>query len=211
MDDGSVDQTRAEASTAANDSHVKVVGYGKNMGKGYAIKYGVNFASNQYLVLMDSDMDIKPSNLKMYVDSLKHADVAIGSKRHPQSKVSQPIMRKFLSLGFHSIVMLLTGLRVSDTQAGLKVFRTDVLQRVSKLLSVKKYAFDVEVLVVARLLDFKIVELPVNVEMDVQFRVRHIVRMFVDLLGIAYRLRLIRWYHKNMNGASMEYSPLIRW
>jgi len=79
------------------------------------------------------------------------------------------------------------------------------------LLSVKRYAFDVEVLTVAHLLGMRIVELPVDIRMNARFKLKDVARMGVDLLGIAYRLKVKRWYQENLNKRHVEYKPLIKW
>ena len=198
VDDGSTDATRRETRTADNP-HVKVVGYPHNRGKGFALKYGVKHATGDVVVFMDGDADIKPDLIEQYVTLLKDNDIAIASKRHPDSKVSAPILRRFLSHGFHCLVMLVTGVRVSDTQSGFKAFRREALSKVMSLVSVKRYAFDVEVLAVARLLKLRIVELPVKIHLGSLFSARQVVKMLVDLLGITYRLRVIRWYQRNLH------------
>lgn len=214
VNDGSTDLTfKTVAGEAAKyGGRVRVVGYDPpNRGKGHALRCGAMYARGDYVVFMDSDLDIGSSNLVTYLKSFQDADLIIASKRHPRSRVEQPFSRRVLSLCFHFLVRLLTGVRVSDTQAGLKGFRSESLKKIIPLLSVKKYAFDVEVLVVARLLKMKIVELPVTVHMDAGFSVRHIARMVVDLLGITYRLRIKHWYQKNLNNQAAKYVPFIKW
>jgi len=63
-------------------------------------------------------------------------------------------------------------------------------------LAVKRYAFDVELLAVAHLYGLKVVEMPVNIKLDASFKPKEMWRMFLDLLGIAYRLRVIHWYQR---------------
>jgi hypothetical protein len=63
-------------------------------------------------------------------------------------------------------------------------------------LAVKRYAFDVELLAVANLFDLKVVELPVNIKLGASFNPKEMWRMFIDLLGIAYRLRILHWYQR---------------
>ena len=65
-------------------------------------------------------------------------------------------------------------------------------------LAVKRYAFDVELLAVAHLYGLKVVEMPVNLKLDASFKTKQIWLMFVDLLGIAYRLRVIHWYQRQI-------------
>ena len=93
-------------------------------------------------------------------------------------------------------VRLLTGVNLKDTQAGLKAVRKRAFDEVFPRLAVKRYAFDVELLAVAKLYGLRIVEMPVKLKMDAKFDFKEIWKMFVDLLGIAYRLRLIHWYQR---------------
>jgi len=199
VDDGSIDKTRAKVEDYARDNgHVKVVGYENNLGKGGALKAGFSHAFGDLVIFMDSDSDIEPKQVGCYVEALKDADVVVASKRHPQSRVDAPLIRRFLSYGFNVLVKLLVGLRLSDTQTGLKAVRRSALARVFPKLTVKRYAFDVELLVLTNLFGLKIVELPIDVRLRSLFSVREVWRMFLDLLGITYRLRVLRWYQRAM-------------
>jgi len=211
IDDGSKDETRKIALKLSNYLPVKVLGYERNMGKGYAFKCGANLARGNITLLMDSDGEVKPLDLKKYIYYLKEADVIIASKRHPNSVYIAPFMRKILGTGFHLLTKLLTGVKVSDTQSGLKAFRTRELKRLLPLLSVKRYAFDVELLVVASLMKLRVRELPIKIQMGARFSLRQVIRMLVDLLGIVYRLRVKRWYQYNLNNRKAKYKPLIKW
>jgi glycosyltransferase involved in cell wall biosynthesis len=193
VDDGSTDETRKIVGRLTGD-RVRFVGYQRNQGKGHALKVGLNNATGEFAFLIDSDSEIRPKELLSYVEALESADFVIGSKRNPLSNVRTPAMRMFLSLGFNILERLLTGLRATDTQAGLKAARSSALYQVLPLLSVKRYAFDTELLAVASLFNFKINELPVNVELKGTFSARQMLQILFDLLGIAYRLRIKRWY-----------------
>lgn len=211
VDDGSTDNTRSEAMSVRSNPRVNVVGYAENHGKGYAIKHGVKYVSGDVVIFMDGDADVKPELTGQYLAVLEKADIAIASKRHPASEVSMPIIRKLLSHSFHCLVMLLTGVRVSDTQSGFKAFRREALSKLVSLMAVKHYAFDVELLTVAQLLKLRVVELPIRIELKGSIGVRHVARMFLDLLGITYRLRVIRWYQNNLHNAEAKYKPVIKW
>ena len=211
VDDGSRDQTRS-ALKRIKDERVKVVGYTSNGGKGNALMFGFQFATAERVVFADGDMQASPSDCRQYLSALDHADIVVSSKRVPGAQVNASAKREFLSLGFNLFVKMLLPLSVSDTQAGFKAFRREALARILPLISVKKYAFDVELLVVAKLLKLKIVELPIVVTLSDGFRKRHMLRMLVDLLGIAYRLRLKRWYQDNIaKGMVDPYKPMLRW
>jgi len=211
VDDGSTDGTRAEAVRASVNPHVKVVGYDRNQGKGFAIKHSTKYVTGDVVVFMDSDADVNPDLIKQYVTALRNNDVALASKWHPDSRVSTPVMRRLLSHAFNLLVMLLTGLRVSDTQSGFKAFRREALNSVMNLVSVKHYAFDVELLVAAKLLKLRVIELPIKIRLNSLFSARYLLRMLVDLLGITYRLRVIHWYQRNLQNPQAAYEPIIRW
>jgi len=76
-------------------------------------------------------------------------------------------------------------------------------------MSVKRYAFDLELLAIASLLGANVKELPVNIELRVSLRPKQLLLMLIDTLGIAYRLRLRRWYQKNLVDFSETYRPII--
>lgn len=197
VDDGSIDDTRIKVNSyAGNNGHVKVVGYKNNVGKGFALKTGFLHAVGDVVVFMDSDADIDPKQVVRYVDALKDADVVVASKWHHQSKVDTPLIRRILSHGFNVLVKFLVGLRLRDTQTGLKAIRRDAFLSVFQRLTVKRYACDVEMLVLADLLGLRVVELPINIRMRQLFNLQEVWRMFLDLLGITYRLRVTRWYQR---------------
>jgi len=200
VDDGSTDRTRERAISAANSPHVKVVGYDDNVGKGFALKYGFAYTSGDIVVFIDSDRDISPKQIARYVGGTEQADIVIASKWHPKSHTGMPLIRRFLSHGFHLMVILLTGLRVSDTQAGMKAFTRRVLEIVLPRLAMKRFAFDVELLTVANLKGFRITEYPIDIEMSGPTKLGPLVKMlwsmFLEILGVTYRLRVLKWYNR---------------
>lgn len=199
VDDGSRDKTWSKASRYANkNGHVKVLRYPNNLGKGHAITTGFMTAKGEAVVFADSDRDIDFAKISCYIEALQHGDIIIGSKWHPDSTVSMSLARKILSHGFNVLVRFLTGSKVRDTQVGLKAMKREAFMDIFPRLAVKRYAFDVELLVVAHLYGLKVIELPVCLELNASFKLRDICRMFVDLLGIAYRLRVLRFYQRSV-------------
>jgi glycosyltransferase involved in cell wall biosynthesis len=201
VDDGSPDSTYLKASQCAiSNNHVRVIRHATNIGKGAAFRTGFSCSTGDYVAFIDSDLDISPEPLQAYFRALSSADIAIGSKWHPRSKVKTPFIRRLLSRSFYALAKLLTRVNVSDTQVGLKAFRRGALEKILRVQLVKRYAFDVELLAVASLLNLKTVELPVNMELKAKFSPTDVLRMLVELLGIAYRLRVLRWYQKSLAG-----------
>jgi len=197
VDDGSKDKTLSKARTyARKNGHVKVISYTKNLGKGYAVKKGFMQATGEFVIFADSDLEINLEGISSYIEALRHGDIAIASKWHPDSVVNVPIIRKIQSQCFNLLVRILTGVRLRDTQTGLKAMRKSAFTNIFSQLCVKRYAFDVELLTVANLYGLKIIEMPTHLDIKELLSLRDILRMFVDLLGIAYRLRVTRWYQR---------------
>ncbi len=195
VDDGSMDDTRTKAVTCANrNGHVKVFGYKKNMGKGYAVRTGFQHAKGSSVIFIDSDLDIDPIQIFDYFQALKRGYIVIASKWHPQSSVRTSFLRKILSKAFNRFARFLTGIKIRDTQTGLKAVRKRALEGVFSSLAVNRYAYDVELLALAKLYGMKIVELPVTIRRPKSriFPASEICKMFFDLLKIAIRLRLLR-------------------
>jgi len=199
VDDGSVDGTGLKAvDYASRNGHVKVVSYKKNVGKGYALKAGFLEAVGDAIVFADSDLEVDLETVSGYVDALQDGDIAIASKWHPKSVVEMPLIRRILGHGFNLLVRLLTGVKLKDTQTGLKAIRRKTFLDIFPRLAVKRYAFDVELLAVANLYGLRVVELPAKIRMRGLFSFKDVWKMFVDLLGITYRLRVLRWYQRAM-------------
>src|SRR5207245_5151377 len=131
---------------------VRVFHYPMNVGKGFSLSLGVDQCAGDLVTFIDADMELDPANIAGFIELMKDSscDAVIGSKRHPESKVAYPRFRRFQSWVYQMIVRLLFNLNVRDTQTGLKLFRRQVLQEALPLLAIKKFAFDLELLVVAR-------------------------------------------------------------
>lgn len=199
VDDGSVDKTRVRAVRyASRNGHVRVIGYDRNVGKGFAVREGFLHANGDAVVFVDSDLEVDLGRVESYVKALERGDIVIASKWHPDSVVDMPFVRRFLGVGFHVFVRLLTGVKLRDTQSGLKALRKRAFVDIFPRLAVKRYAFDVELLALANLYGLRVVEMPVSIRMKGLFSLRDVGRMFVDLLGIAYRLRVTRWYQRSL-------------
>ena len=212
VDDGSRGGTRREAIRAARNPRVKVVGYEHNVGKGYALKHGFACTVGDIVVFLGSD--ISPRQIGAYVAATEHGDIVIASKWHPKSHTEMPIIRKFLSLGFHVVVTILTGLRVSDTQSDMKAFRREGLEKVLPRLATKRFAFDVELLTIASLKGFGIIEYLVDIKISGHTKLEPLVKMlssmFLEILWITYRLRFLKQYNNKeapgFNGVCTEWN-----
>lgn len=199
VDDGSFDDTKERATCYRDKNggdYLKVLGYRKNTGKGNAVKTGFKEADGDFIVIIDSDLDVDPGHIPRYIEALKTGDVAVASKWHPESNTSITLTRKVLSFGFNILSRLLTGIKLRDTQTGLKAFRRSVLERMIPKLVVKRYAFDLELMAACNHCGFKIADLPVSVHIKSIIDLNQIFRMAFDLFRVAYRLRVLKYYQR---------------
>lgn len=219
--DGKIDHTFAEASRfAKNYKNVQVVGYEHNKGKGYAVRFGMAASNGDIIGFVDAGMDLNPNGLSMLLEHFEwyDADIVVGSKRHPVSKVIFPWQRRVLSFGYQILTRLLFGLRIKDTQVGMKFYRRVVLEKVLPRLIVKTFAFDIEILSVANYLGFKrIYEAPVEITLNygqssigtILFNKRvlkTVILMLLDTLAVFYRLR-VRNYYSDSNQRKWRFDP----
>src|SRR3989304_4101907 len=224
VDDGSTDKTKQEAEKVAKKfpGKVKVVGYLTNLGKGHAVRFGMARAKGDIIGFVDAGIELNPNGLAMLLEHFEwyDADVIVGSKRHPASKVIYPWQRKIISFGYQLIVRVLFGLKVKDTQVGMKFFRREVLEKVLPRALVKALAFDVELLVVANSLGFRrIYEAPVEMKMKFAGGISTIAskgfirvsfKTFWDTAAVFYRLKILRYYDdiNRKNWITPEYLTL---
>lgn len=202
--DGDVDKTQALLSRLKNNK-MQVITYPHNQGKGFAIKQGMAKAKGDIIGFLDAGGDIDLSVIPMALDYMEfeNADIVIGSKLHPDSIVSYPPIRIILSWGYRTITKTLLNLGVKDTQVGVKFFRKNVAKDVFPRLLVKKFAFDVEMLAVARVLGYdRIYEVPVKLRFkqgtitNTNFW-RATILMLWDTLAVFYRIKILRYYRKS--------------
>jgi glycosyltransferase involved in cell wall biosynthesis len=199
VNDGSSDNTLAILEKErGNDPKMKVISYSQNKGKGYAIKEGVMQSSGDITVFIDGDLDIHPFAIKEYVNELNDCDFVIASKRHPLSRVNAPLSRKVLSRMFNLMVRTATGIKLKDTQSGLKVGYGNLLRDFFKVMNVNRYAFDVELLTIAAMMNLHIKEMPIEINLDHRFGIRQIILMLKDVLNISFRYRITRFYQKRI-------------
>ena len=198
VSDGNVDNT-AEEARRLDASHVRVFHYARNMGKGFALRYGVVRSHGEIVTFIDGDGDIDPIQIATYLRLMREgeADIVVGSKRHPSSEVVYPPVRRLYSATYQALLHLLFQLEVRDTQVGLKLFRREVLAAVLPRIVVKRYAFDLELLVVANHLGFtRIVEAPVRIgqRFSSTINLRAIGSMLEETAAIFYRQHVLHYY-----------------
>ncbi len=203
IDDGSSDNT-FEAACSLLDKYpgrLIVKKNSLNMGKGAAIKLAVEYLTGDYVVWLDADMDLHPSQIPTLFDimRLNNASVVIGSKLHPNSRVMYPLQRRIMSNAYYLLIRFLFDLPCHDTQTGLKLFKSEVLRRIFPMMTVNKFAFDLEVLVIVNRLGFRIAEAPIVLSPKRRYGrigIMSIIVTFWDTLAVFYRMYILKYYDR---------------
>jgi hypothetical protein len=198
VSDGSTDETLVIARELASPT-LRVVHYPERSGKGHALRVGLSRAQGHYVGFIDSDGDIDPQAIGPFLSLMRlyEPDIVLGSKRHPMSQVAYPGLRRVMSWVYHKLTRLLFRVNVRDTQTGLKVIRREVLAAVLPRMFEKRYAWDLELLVVARMLGFtKVFEAPVRIEyrFSSQVNPNAAFRITLDSVAIFYRRFILNSY-----------------
>jgi GT2 family glycosyltransferase len=218
VSDGSIDGTGERLLAARSDVAMRVIHYDRNLGKGYAVKVGSLAAKGEWIALVDADLDLDPGSIAGYVHLAREQglDFVIGSKRHPDSIVVYPRSRRVASWLYQQLNRILFSLDVRDTQVGLKVFRHEIADDVVPLLLVKQFAFDLELLAVARALGYRrVAERPIRLEYRFTgsgVRSRAVMRALIDTAAVFYRLRVLHTYQRKrrfLSNPSSAEEPLV--
>jgi len=160
VDDGSADRT-CEVCRRYRD--LKILRNERNCGKGYSVRRGILAAEGEYILFSDADLAAPIAESTKLLRALETCDVAIGSRGLPQSLVvRQSPARELMSQAFNRFVRLITGLPYADTQCGFKAFRREAAQLLFRYLRCHRFSFDVEVLLTARHLGLRVVEVPIE-------------------------------------------------
>jgi glycosyltransferase involved in cell wall biosynthesis len=198
VSDGSTDDT-VRIAEAFDSEAVRVFHYLKRSGKGHALRVGLAQSRGTYVAFIDADGDIDPNAIGPFLALMKlyQPDIVLGSKRHPLSDVRYPPLRRVMSWTYHKIARVLFRVNVRDTQTGLKLIRRDVLGLVLPRMLEKRFAFDLELLVVARMLGFRrVFEGPVRIDHQFSSHVdpQAAFKILLDTAAIFYRRYILNTY-----------------
>jgi dolichyl-phosphate beta-glucosyltransferase len=166
VDDGSSDGTpRILDARAATLPFLRVIRLERNRGKGASVRAGMLSASGTFGLMTDVDLATPLEDVGLLSTELERGfDVAIGSRGLPASMVvvRQRLHRELMGRAFNRMLRALTGLPFHDTQCGFKLFRLDRTRRLFELQRIDGFAYDVELLVIARRLGLRTTEVPVH-------------------------------------------------
>ena len=165
VNDGSSDSTLAKAQVCASDN-VKILSYGQNRGKGYAIRHGMLNSEGQYKLFMDVDLSTSLESLKEFLELMEGGqyDVIIGDRKSHSARleVKQPLYRVFFGKGFTFLAILFIGHNVNDFTCGFKMYTKEAADIIFKRQQIFNWAFDAELVYIAFLHALRVHEAPVT-------------------------------------------------
>ena len=166
VDDGSADATKEVVNSFAGDHcGVRLIAHSPNQGKGFSVREGMLKAQGDLLLLDDADGASPIEEVTRLMSAIDAgADIAIGSRNKPgdETVVNALTHRKHIGNTFNFIVQSLLLKGIHDTQCGFKLFKRSVAMDLFSIARLNRYAFDVEILYLARLKGYEIAEVPIN-------------------------------------------------
>ncbi|MEW6741190.1 MAG: dolichyl-phosphate beta-glucosyltransferase [Planctomycetota bacterium] len=165
VDDGSRDASRAILERLAPELGLVLDANPRNLGKGAAVKRGMLKARGRYVFFTDADLSTPLEELDRFLARIKEgADLVIGNRKSPEARIEvyQPWHRVVMGLAFTRLVNLVMRLRVSDYTCGFKCFTAEAARDIFTRARITGWAFDVEILYLARRRGYVVHEVPVH-------------------------------------------------
>ena len=191
VSDGSTDGTRETVREKLAPLGIVDAGYEKNLGKGGALRAGVAAAQGDVIVTTDCDLAYGTDVIKEAAELLEgtpECDRLIGSRsKAADGFEGYPFIRRVASKMYFSLISLIAGIKVSDSQCGFKVYRREAGKGLFAQLETNGFAFDLEILMRATREGYKICEMPVKIINHSESKisvVRDSVRMLKDVMRI---------------------------
>lgn len=198
VDDGSKDGTEAVVKKLLGSiANLRLIDNQENHGKGFVTRQGMLEATGDVRLFMDADNSTKVDEvLKMIPEFNRGADIVVGSRRIQGSVITvhQPWIRDFLGGVFRLIVHILVPLGVTDSQCGFKAFSARAVEKIFPQQTIFRWAFDVELLAIAKKDGFTVKEVPITWVNDTESHVKlpGMIKMLIEVIEV----RLNLWFGK---------------
>ncbi len=193
VNDGSRDNTLSELQKIQKELPLQIVIHAQNKGKGQAVKDGILASQYELVMFLDADLAIPIEELEKFLVAIDQGyDLVIASRFVPGLQVLCPVLwyRKIMERIFRLLRMIiLNNWKVRDTQCGFKVFRTAIARKIFSMSTIKRFAFDAEIIFIAKKFGYSIKELPVVLQNPEKSHVR----IFCDPINMFFSLIEIRW------------------
>ncbi|MDO8642864.1 MAG: glycosyltransferase family 2 protein [Candidatus Woesearchaeota archaeon] len=188
VDDGSADNTINDVKKKAQGTtDIHLLANGTNRGKGYSVRRGVAVAQHDWILIMDADSTIPIAELETFLPYLSQYKIVLGSRlKQGAMVIGQPWHRKIPGRIFSGVTKLLVW-GIKDTQCGFKLMERATGQQLFSLMTIDRFAFDVELAYLIKKFHVPFIELPINARYTPESRVsmlRDPPRMLFDTVRI---------------------------
>ena len=167
VDDGSADGCGdVVAAASEKDSRIRLCRYTPNRGKGHAVRTGVLAAQGDIILFTDCDNAYGEDAVGNLADAINEsgADIVVGSRNLSKDGYDgYTFLRKLASKTYIKVIALAAGFKLTDSQCGIKGFRSSVAKKIFSNCEVDRFAFDLEVIMIATKLGVTIAEMPVKI------------------------------------------------
>ena len=174
VDDGSSDNSynlinsfvkNYKSSKINKKVNFQVIKSKNNLGKGSALKLGVNKATNDWIITADIDMSVSLFQIYKWIDKkfiIKKYPVYFGSRKNKKSVVESNLIRQILGDLMSLLTFIILNIKIKDTQCGYKLYKKSLAKPIFKKLKDYGYNHDLEIILRLKKKNIEIKELPVK-------------------------------------------------
>jgi glycosyltransferase involved in cell wall biosynthesis len=201
IDDGSTDKTVSIAESFRDSLPIKIHKISPNQGKGNAVKAGIKNAESDFILIYDADAATPPEELNKLFFETKNADFVIGSRIINGAETTMSPRRKFIGRCFHFLCMPIIP-KIKDASCGVKLIKTSIAKNIFERQYIKRFAFDIEILWLAKKINCQIKEIGVKWDEIPGSKVkvsRDSIEMFFSVLSLYKRAILDKIKNKKIN------------
>jgi dolichyl-phosphate beta-glucosyltransferase len=167
VNDGSYDRSNfiVKEFLNKNSKNIKLLNLKKNMGKGHALKKGIQVAKKEWILTSDLDLSVPLNQVLNWIKKnylKKNCHIYFGSRGHKKSIVKAKLYRVFLGKIFRFIINILFKIEITDTQCGYKLYQKKIAKKIFKKIKMPRFEHDLEIVLNAKKLNHSIIELPVK-------------------------------------------------
>jgi parallel beta-helix repeat protein len=191
VNDGSTDETVRELKKVQDEISLTIIDNYINEGKGKAVRDGILQSNGEIVMFLDADLAIPIEELSKFVAKINNGyDIVIASRFVPGGKVIRRVLwyRVIMEKIFRIIrTIIINNYKIKDTQCGFKVFERDAAMKIFPMMTVKRFAFDAEIIFLAEKLKYKVKELPITLQNPIKSHIRIFrdsLNMILDLINI---------------------------
>jgi len=183
VNDGSNDKT--QEIIEKYQKFIRIIKNEKNMGRGFSVRRAYLSINSEYALFTDADLPYGIDSINNLIAKLKHGSLAVVGER---DSIEHNLLRKITHKGFLICEKIILGLKFKDTQCGLKGFKTEIIQKISKIAISNRFAFEVETMYLLQKMNIpiEILKVPPADYAHSTIKLKDIISMLVDLLKIKY-------------------------